>query len=499
MPNTIPGNPLKLLAQFGKRNQDKLNQNIYEDKNRQSNLKTYIQNMYSPHSAVAEDAVEEIFKEIDFYLEEYKNTEDIKHQTEAQDLLNKVCLYARNAGASKGSKKHENDTCNTIVKQINKRLIDTSNTNHDWESLDIDLQGAFFTEKVSINNIKSVNNLKLDGCTFEKGLKLVLAHSNINNEVERIIHEPFSLTNCSFSGNLIIQGMLYSVAQEINIQNNNFNINPCLDVNDKPGLNIIGLHAPQGTRLPIKITGDSMPHNINFGALSSASVEIKTPNGHPSIKISGNVLFEGCSDIDFQTNNIHKIDGNLEIKTGITGNTIRCISLQSCNVEGAIKIGSPTDKIEKIQKIEIVNSNIHNGFYINAGNIECIWFKYSKFLFEGKTLKSTADTSFGRFVNSTAVKFYNISKIGRLYFHQVEFYPPVNIDSHKIDNFHVSATNFYITKPSIKWNNDTVKNNDYCIDCSLIIFDDTTIAQDGQIRSMVEIHKTDDDGYELRA
>lgn len=482
------------MTQFGswfkKRKQDKLKQNIYEDKNRQSNLMEYIQKMHSTYSAVAEKAVEEIFKEIDFYLEEYKNTGDTKYQKEAQDLLDRTCIYARNAGGSKGSKKYENDTCNTIAKQINKRLIDASKTNHDWESLDIDLQGAFFSEKVSINKIKSVNNLKLDGCTFKKGLELELSHSYIDDDEKRIIHDPFSITNCSFFGSITIQGMRYSVAREINIQNNSFNDNSCL--------NIIGLHAPQGARLPIKITGDSMPHNINFDALSSASAEIKAPNGHPSSKISGNVLFKGCSDVDFQTNNIHKIDGNLEIKTGITGNTIRCISLQSCNVEGAIKIGSLADKLEKIQKIEIINSNIHNGFFINAGNIECIWFKYSKFLFEGKTLKSTTDTSFGRFVNSTAVKFYNISKIGRLYFHQVEFYPRVNIYSHKIDNFHVSSTNFYITKPSIKWNNDTDKNNDYCIDCSLVTFDDTTIAQNGQIRSMVEIHKTDD-GFELRA
>lgn len=517
MPNTIPGDPMKSLGQFGnwfeKRKQNKLKKeendireegnniakegnktqedrnDIYSKQNNLSNLRINIENMYSENSAVAEYAVEEIFKTIDSYLEEYKNTGDSEYQKEAQSLLNKICRYAQNAGKSNGDNPHENDTCNTIAEQINTRFITAQKNNHDWESLVIDLRGAFFTEKVSINKIKSVNNLKLDGCTFKKGLKLELSHSYINDEEERIIHSPFSITNCSFFGSLTVQGMLYSVAKEINIQNNNFN--------DKSCLNIIGLHAVQGTRLPIKITGDSMPHNINFGTLSSASIEIETPNSYPSSKVSGNVLIEDCSEANFQTRNIHTIAGNLEIKRGPghTGNTIGRISLQTCNVEGAIKIGSLTDKIEKIQKIEIINSNIHNGFYIHAGNIKCIWFTYSKFLFEGKTLKSTTDISFGRFVNSTAITFYNISKIGRLYFHQVEFYPPVNIYSHKIDNFHVSTTNFYITKPSIKWNNDTDENNDYCINCSLVVFDDTTIAQD---EHMIEIRKTDD-GYELRA
>ena len=517
MPNTIPGDPLKSLAQLGnffeKRKQNKLKKeendireegnniakegnktqedrnDIYSKQNNLSNLRTNIDNMYSENSATAGHAVEEIFKTIDYYLEEYKDTGDLKYQNEAQSLLNKVCLYARNAGNSKGDNLHENDTCNTIAEQINTRFIAAQKNNHDWESLVIDLHGAFFTEKVSINKIRSVNNLKLNGCTFKKGLELELAHSNIDDEEERIIHNPFSITNCSFFGSLTIQGMLYSVAKEINIQNNNFN--------DKSCLNIIGLHALQGTRLPIKITGDSMPHNINFCTLSSASIEIETPNSYPSSKVSGNVLIEDCSEANFQTRNIHTIAGNLEIKRGPghTGNTVGRISLQSCNVEGAIKIGSIADKIEKIQKIEIINSNIYNGFFINAGNIECIWFTYSKFLFEGKTLKSTTDTSFVRFVNSTAVTFYNISKIGRLYFHQVKFYPPVNIYSHKIDNFHVSTTNFYITKPSIKWNNDTDENNDYCINCLLVVFDNNTIAQNEHV---IEIRKTDD-GYELGA
>lgn len=151
MPNTIPGDPLKSLAQFGswfeKRKHNKLKKeendireegnniakegvkaqedrnNSYNKQNNLSNLRTNINNMYSKNSAVAENAVEEIFKTIDSYLEEYKNTGDIKNQTEAQDLLNKVCLYARNAGASKNSKKHENDTCNTIA---NKSTNDSS-------------------------------------------------------------------------------------------------------------------------------------------------------------------------------------------------------------------------------------------------------------------------------------------------------------------------------------------------------------------------------------
>lgn len=489
MPNSTPINPLRGLAQIGtwheKRKQNKLTKeghdiakegvkaqedrnDMYSKQNNLSNLRTNIQNMYSEDSAVAEHAVEEIFKTIDFYLEEYKNTGDIKHQTEAQDLLNKVCLYARNAGISNGANLHENDTCNAIAKQINTRLITANKNGHDWESLVIDLCGAFFTEKVSINKIKSVNNLKLDGCTFKKGLNLKLIHSKID-ENDYLTHDPISLSDCTFGGDLNIHGGSYSIAQEINITDNNFG--------DNSNLSISGLYASENTGLPINITGESMPTSMFFNCIHSPSIQIGSHNHkNGAIEIRGSINIENCENADFSIAKNHKINGDLNIKPGSApgtyeANTVGKISLLSNQVMGRIMIGSPAERYKKIQEIRILKSDIHNGLYIHAEEINDIIFEYVNFLIQGKALKNLSDAQSVDFFNSTEIEFYNIRKIGKLHLHQVNFYAPLRIDAIQIDKFHLTTTNFYVIKPHVVW---STHSEEHCLSCFRITFNSNT-------------------------
>ena len=508
MPNTIPGDPMKALGQFGswleKRKQNKYTKerndiakegvkaqedmnNSYSKQNNLSNLRTNIQNMYSRESAVAEHAVEEIFKTIDFYLEEYKNTGDIKHQTEAQKLLNKVCLYARNAGVSKGSQKHENDTCNTIAKQINERLTDANKTNHDWESLDIDLHGAFFTEKVSIKNIKSIKNLNLDGCKFQDGLLLELAHSNINKN-SYLTHDSVSLSDCSFGGDLNIHGDSYSIAQEINLKKNTFTNEAKLDIRN--------LSAAENGRLPIIIEGNSMPHDISFTSIISATIHIgRNKDNLKKTETSGEIVIKNCESVDFNIYN-HTINGSLKFIPGNKDSTYRTntaenIYLKSSEIKGAIILGTSykNAKYEKIKNIEIVGSSIHQGLHITAEEIERIWFEYVDFLIEGKALHNSDDAESVDFVNSTKIEFYNIGKIGTLHLHQVNFYAPVSIDAIQIDKFHLSLTNFYEIKPHVEWGNHS---DEYCLSCSRITFnDDTPISHTVSVLSRQDGYKLD--------
>ncbi len=125
--------------------------------------------MYSENSATAGHAVEEIFKTIDYYLEEYKDTGDLKYQNEAQSLLNKVCLYARNAGNSKGDNLHENDTCNTIAEQINTRFIAAQKITMIGNLSILTCMEPFLREYLP-RKIKSAGNINLNGCTFQKVL-----------------------------------------------------------------------------------------------------------------------------------------------------------------------------------------------------------------------------------------------------------------------------------------------------------------------------------------
>jgi hypothetical protein len=491
MPNTIPGDPMKSLAQFGnffeKRKQNKLKKeendiakegvkaqedrnNSYNKQNNLSNLRTNINNMYSENSAVAEHAVEEIFKTIDFYLEEYKNTGDIKHQTEAQDLLNKVCLYARNAGISNGANLHENDTCNAIAKQINTRLIAADKNDHDWESLVIDLRGAFFSKKVSIENIKSLENLKLNECKFQDGLSLRLAHSkNPSSKNSPLIHPPFTLSNCTFHGDLNIHGTQYSLSQEINITDNNFG--------DSSNLSISGLYASENTGLPINITGGSMPASMFFNCIHSPSIQIGSHNHKNGvIEIRGSINIENCENADFSMTENHTINGDLNIKPGSAPGTYEAhtagnISLLSNQVMGRIMIGSPTERYQKIQEIRILKSDIHNGLYIHAEEINDIIFEYVNFLIGGKALKNSNDVQSVNFFNSTEIEFYNIRKIGKLHLHQVNFYAPLRIDATEIDKFHLSITNFYVIKPHVVWG---THSEEYCISCFRVTFNSDT-------------------------
>lgn len=490
MPNTIPGDPIKSLAQFGnffeKRKQNKLKKeennirkegnktqedrnDIYSKQNNLSNLRTNIQNMYSEDSAVAEHAVEEIFKTIDFYLEEYKNTGDLEYQTEAQNLLNKVCRYAQNAGNSNGANLHENDTCNAIAEQINTRLIAANKNDHDWESLVIDLRGAFFTKEVSIENIKSVNNLKLDECTFQDGLSLKLAHSKIdeNNYLE---HDPISLSDCIFGGDLNIHGGSYSIAQEINLKDNKFTNGGKLDIG--------GLSAVENGRLPIIIEGDSMPHDILFTSVISPTIQIgnNIKDNLKKTEIPGGIIVKNCENASLNIRN-HTVNGSLQfipedkISTYRT-TTAKSVYLESCEIKGSVIIGTSYKdaRYEKIKNIEIIGSTIHNGLYINAKEIWKIWFEYVNFLIEGKALHNSNDVKSVDFVNSTKVEFSNnIRKIGTIHLHQVNFYAPLRIDVTQIDKFHLSATNFYVIKPHVEWGNHS---DEYCLSCSRITFND---------------------------
>lgn len=498
MPNTIPGDPLKSLAQFGswfeKRKHNKLKKeendireegnniakeevkaqedrnNSYNKQNNLSNLRTNINNMYSKNSAVAENAVEEIFKTIDSYLEEYKNTGDIKNQTEAQDLLNKVCLYARNAGASKNSKKHENDTCNTIAKQINKRLIDANKTNHDWESLDIDLRGAFFSENISLEKIKSAGNINLNGCTFQKGLNLKLAHSKIG-ENDYLTHDPISLSNCTFGGDLNIHGGSYSIVEEINLKDNTFTNGGKLDVG--------GLSAVENGRLPITIEGDSMPHDILFTSVISPTIQIGSNNKDnlKKTEIPGGIVIKNCENADFKIYN-HTVNGSLQfipedkVSTYRT-DTAESIHLESCEIKGFVTLGTSykNARYEKIKNIKIVGATIHNGLYITAEEISSICFEHVDFLIEGKALHNSNDAESVDFVNSTKIKFYNIGKIETLHLHQVNFYAPVSIDAIQIDKFHLTTTNFYVIKPHVVW---STHSEEHCLSCFRITFNSNT-------------------------
>lgn len=487
MPNSIPINPLHGLAQIGtwneKRKQNKLTKeghdiakeevktqedrnDIYSKQNNLSNLRTNIQNMYSEDSAVAEHAVEEIFKTIDFYLEEYKNTGDLKDQTEAQDLLNKVCLYARNAGISNGANLHENDTCNAIAKQINTRLIAADKNNHDWESLVIDLRGAFFSKKVSIENIKSIKNLKLDGCEFQDGLSLKLAYSK-TDENNYLKHDPISLSDCVFDGDLNIHGDSYSVAQEINLKKNTFTNEAKLDIRN--------LSAGENGRLPIVIEGNSMPHDIFFTSIISATVQIGRDNKDDLKKTEtpGGIVIKNCENADFNIYN-HTINGSLKFipedkDSAYRTNTAGNIYLESSEIKGALIIGTSFkgSSYEKIKNIEIIGSTINEGLHINAEDIERIWFEYVDFLIEGKALHNSNDVESVDFVNSTKIEFYNIRKIGTLHLHQVNFYAPLRIDATQIDKFHLSATNFYVIKPHVEWGNH---GDQYCLSCFRITF-----------------------------
>lgn len=500
MPNTIPGNPMKSLAQFGnffeKRKHNKLikegndiarerkdiakegnktqedRNDIYSKQNNLSNLRINIENMYSENSAVAEYAVEEIFKTIDSYLEEYKNTGDSKYQKEAQSLLNKVCRYAQNAGNSKGANLHENDTCNVIAEQINTRLITADKNDHNWESLIIDLQGAFFSKKVSMENIKSLDNLKLDGCTFQDGLSLKLAHSkNQNSKDSPLIYPPFTLSNCTFHGDLNIHGTLYSLSQEINITDNNFG--------DNSNLSISGLYASENTGLPINITGDSMPASMFFNCIHSPSIQIGSHNHkNGAIEIRGSINIENCENADFSIAKNHTINGDLNIKPGSAPGTYEAhtagnILLLSNQVMGRIMIGSPTERYKKIQEIKILKSDIHNGLYIHAEEINDIIFEYVNFLIEGKALKNLSDTQSVNFFNSTEIEFYNIRKIGKLHMHQVNFYAPLRIDAIQIDKFHLTITNFYVIKPHVAWG---THSEEHCLSCFRITFNSNTIT-----------------------
>lgn len=494
MPNTIPGDPLKSLAQFGswfeKRKHNKLKKeendireegnniakegnktqedrnDIYSKQNNLSNLRTNIDNMYSENSATAGHAVEEIFKTIDYYLEEYKDTGDLKYQNEAQSLLNKVCLYARNAGNSKGDNLHENDTCNTIAEQINTRFIAAQKNNHDWESLDIDLHGAFFSENISLEKIKSAGNINLNGCTFQKGLNLKLAHSKIG-ENDYLTHDPISLSNCTFGGDLNIHGGSYSIAQEINLKNNTFTNGGKLDIG--------GLSAVKNGRLPITIEGDSMPHDILFTSVISPTIQIGSNNkgNLKKIEISGEIVVKNCENADFNIYN-HTVNGSLkfipEDKTSTyRTNTVENIYLESSEIKGTLIIGTlfKSSRYEKIKNIEIIGSTINEGLHINAEDIERIWFEYVDFLIEGKALHNSNDVESVDFVNSTKIEFYNIRKIGTLHLHQVNFYAPLRIDATQIDKFHLSATNFYVIKPHVEWGNH---GNQYCLSCFRITF-----------------------------
>lgn len=498
MPNTIPGDPLKSLAQLGswfeKRKHNKLKKeendirkegnnitkegnkiqegrnDIYSRQNNLSNLRINIKNMYSKDSAVAEKAVEEIFKEIDFYLEEYKNTGDIKHQTEAQDLLNKVCLYARNAGISNGANLHENDTCNAIAKQINTRFIATNENGYDWESLVIDLRGALFSKKVSIENIKSIKNLKLDGCKFQDGLSLKLAYSK-TDENNYLKHDPISLSDCTFDGDLNIHGDSYSVTQEINLKKNTFTNEAKLDIRN--------LSATENGRLPIIIEGNSMPHDIFFTSIISATIQIGRNNKDDLKKTEtpGGIVVKNCENADFNIYN-HTINGSLkfipEDKDSIyRTNTAENIYLESCEIKGFVTIGTSykNARYEKIKNIKIVGATIHNGLYITAEEISSIWFEYVDFLIEGKALYNSNDAESVDFFNSTKVQFYNIGKIDTLHLHQVNFYAPVSIDAIQIDKFHLTTTNFYVIKPHVVW---STHSEEHCLSCFRITFNSNT-------------------------
>lgn len=496
MPNTTPNSPKKSMTQFGswfkKRKQDKLKQNIYENKNRQSNLMEYIQKMHSTYSAVAEKAVEEIFKEIDFYLEEYKNTGDTKYQKEAQDLLDKTCIYARNAGGSKGSKKYENDTCNTIAKQINKRLIDASKNSHDWESLDIDLHGAFFSENVALENIKSAGNINLNGCTFQKGLNLKLAHSKIG-ENDYFTHDPISLSNCTFGGDLNIHGGSYSIVEEINLKDNTFTNGGKLDIG--------GLSAVENGRLPITIEGDSMPHDILFTSVISPTIQIGSDDkdNFKKTEIPGGIVIKNCENADFNIYN-HTVNGSLQFipedkvstyRTDTAGN----IRLKSCEIKETMILGTSfkNARYEKIKNIEIVNSTIHKGIHTNTQEIEIVTFNHVDFLIAGKYLKNINDARNADFFNSTKIEFYNISKIGTLELQHIKFYAPVRIESLEIENFCLSSVKFYQIKPQITWKNSSNKPNMSCKSCTLTHFDFNT----GNINSHeVNINELKD-GYKL--
>lgn len=498
MPNTIPGDPMKSLAQIGiwseKRKHNKLKKeendiraegnniakegnkiqedrnDIYSKQNNLSNLRINIENMYSENSAVAEYAVEELFKTIDSYLEEYKNTGDSKYQKEAQSLLNKVCRYAQNAGKSNGANPHENDTCNTIAEQVNTRFITAPKNNHDWESLVIDLRGAFFTEKVSINKIKSVNNLKLDGCTFKKGLNLKLVHSKID-ENDYLTHDPISLSNCTFEGDLNIHGGSYSIAQEINLKDNTFTNGGKLDVG--------GLSAVENERLPIIIEGDSMPHDILFTSVISPTIQIGNNNKDNLKKTEtpGGIIVKNCENASLIMYN-HTVNGSLQfipedkISTYRT-TTAESVHLESCEIKGSVVVGTSykNARYEKIKNIKIIGLTIHNGLYIHAEEINDIIFEYVNFLIEGKALKNLSDVQSADFFNSTQIKFYNIRKIGKLHLHQVNFYAPLQIDAIQIDKFHLTATNFYVKKPHVVWG---THSEEHCISCFRITFNSDT-------------------------
>ncbi|WP_314644704.1 hypothetical protein [Rothia mucilaginosa] len=410
-----------------------------------------IELMFSENIPAAISAVYSLCGIADEWANDYIKDKKDGTQKEVQSIINTLCSYIRECGAEPRT----TEVCKTILNEINNRISIPENGYSDWSAYIINLENSTFKSPFVFNNIKSTDNIKIDGAIFESIFKIA---ANPYSDLSK--SEPILLKNCTFKDLVSLDG--------IKISNDTFKFvqfvdNAHLRIKNNPVENPVEESSKNDKKPDLLIEG-TYPTKIELSNAQIRSVTIdgdRSNQNTPYAKIPGGIHIKECKNTSIKIPRTRVILGGITVKN--IEYPIGDIYISNCWTTDSIILDAP-----KINSIEIKQSVIRFGLNVNSNSIKNIDIDATEFHREGNNkIVKFNNQSLPHYISFKSTKsqaVFNVSgDIKNLSIHDTRFYVPLTISSFNIERLIFNIITFYMQLP--KFDCNSIKTNPYCRNC----------------------------------